>query len=200
MRGARSVIPRTASRLRNMRRQPTLPPDFSSADTAVWNRVAPYTMTSPERILACRRAVEYVVARRLPGAIVECGVWRGGSMMAIALTLLELGVTDRELWLYDTFVGMTEPTEADADVSGASATRLLATAAEGDEVWARSPLEEVRENALSTGYPAKSIGFVEGRVEETLPAQAPAEIALLRLDTDWYESTRHELTPLYPRL
>ena len=51
-----------------------------------------------------------------------------------------------------------------------------------------------------TGYPPERIHFVRGPVEETLPAGAPDEIALLRLDTDWYESTRHELEHLYPRL
>jgi hypothetical protein len=53
---------------------------------------------------------------------------------------------------------------------------------------------------LSTGYPADRLHLVQGKVEDTLPGAAPARIALLRLDTDWYESTRHELVHLYPRL
>jgi hypothetical protein len=67
-------------------------------------------------------------------------------------------------------------------------------------VWARSPLDEVRRNLLATGYPADRVRFVVGRVEDTLPDQAPESIALLRLDTDWYASTRHELVHLFPRL
>jgi O-methyltransferase len=53
---------------------------------------------------------------------------------------------------------------------------------------------------LGVGYPEEQIHFVEGPVEETVPGSAPAELALLRLDTDWYESTKHELEHLYPRL
>jgi hypothetical protein len=52
----------------------------------------------------------------------------------------------------------------------------------------------------TTGYPADKLVFVKGRVEDTLPGSAPAAVALLRLDTDWYQSTRHELEHLYPRL
>jgi O-methyltransferase len=58
----------------------------------------------------------------------------------------------------------------------------------------------VRQAVLSTGYDAARLHFVKGKVEDTLPAEAPPQICLLRLDTDWYESTRHELRHLYPRL
>ncbi len=67
-------------------------------------------------------------------------------------------------------------------------------------VWAYSALEEVKHNLLSTGYPAERISFIKGKVEETIPLNAPPQIALLRLDTDWYESTYHELVHLFPRL
>jgi hypothetical protein len=58
----------------------------------------------------------------------------------------------------------------------------------------------VREAVLSVGYPEEKIHFVQGPVEETLPENAPEEIALLRLDTDWYASTKHTLVHLYPRV
>ena len=61
-------------------------------------------------------------------------------------------------------------------------------------------LEEVRENMASTGYPLERIPLVNGPVERTVPEAAPAAICLLRLDTDWYESTRHELNHLFPRV
>jgi len=61
-------------------------------------------------------------------------------------------------------------------------------------------MEEARANVLSTGYPAAKMAFVKGKVEDTIPASAPRQIALLRLDTDWFESTYHELVHLYPRL
>ena len=157
-------------------------------------------MTTPPRVYALVRAVEYVAARGVPGAIVECGVWRGGSMMAAALTLLRLGVSDRELYLYDTFAGMPPPTEVDTTRSGERAADLLAQGDESSHIWAIASLEDVRAAVLSVGYSEARVHFVEGLVEETLPEAAPQEIALLRLDTDWYRSTKHELEHLYPRL
>ena len=176
------------------------PFDFDEADKELYRRVDPYTMTTPPRVYALVRAVEYVVARGVPGAIVECGVWRGGSMMAAALTLLRLGVTDRALYLYDTFSGMPPPSEVDTTRSGVRAADLLAQEDEDSHIWAIASLPDVRAALLSVGYPEQQIHFVEGLVEETLPAEAPEEIALLRLDTDWYRSTKHELEQLYPRL
>ena len=177
-----------------------LPIDFDDIDGELCRRVAPYTMTTPPRIYALRRAAEYVASRPVDGALVECGVWRGGSMMAIALTLLRLGVTDRELYLFDTFEGMTEPGDEDVKHTGERAADVLAGAGRDSHDWAIAPLDQVREAVLSVGYPEEKIHFVQGRVEDTLPAGAPPEIALLRLDTDWYESTAHEMKHLYPRL
>lgn len=177
-----------------------VPLDFEEHDREVWERVAPYTMTTPSRVYALVRAVEYVVAARVPGAFVECGVWRGGSMMAVALTLLRLGQTDRDLYLYDTFAGMTEPGTEDVRVTGEPAAELLERLPRASNEWAVATLEEVRSAMGGVGYPEERIRYVVGRVEETLPEHAPAEIALLRLDTDWYASTRHELEHLYPRL
>src|SRR5437763_9080827 len=103
----------------------SFPLDFEHADIELYLRVGPYTMTPPPRIYALARAVEYVSARPIPGAFVECGVWRGGSMMAIALTLLRLGITNRELYLFDTFAGMTVPSDQDVKHSGERAADLL---------------------------------------------------------------------------
>jgi hypothetical protein len=177
-----------------------LPIDFDETDAELCRRVAPYTMTTPPRIYALARAVEYVASTTSNGAFVECGVWRGGSMMAIALTLLRLDVTDRDLYLLDTFQGMTDPGEEDVKHSGERATDMLAESSRESHDWAVASLGQVREAVLSVGYPEERIHFVEGPVEETLPARAPEEVALLRLDTDWYASTKHSLVNLYPRL
>jgi O-methyltransferase len=178
-----------------------LPPDLTDEERATLEAVRPYTMTSVERIVALTQAVEYTHRTAIPGAIVECGVWRGGSMMAVARTLLEAGAADRDLFLFDTYEGMSAPTDADRDLDGQSASRLLdESSPDEDEVWCYAGTEDVRANVESTGYPAELLHFVEGKVEETIPDRAPGEIALLRLDTDWYESTRHELEHLYPRL
>lgn len=167
----------------------------------IYHRVAACTMTSPERIAAVCDAVSYVSKARIAGAYVECGVWRGGSSMAAALRLLELGESDRPFYLFDTFEGMPDPSEHDLRARDhAPAIGLLETSERGDKMRCFASIEDVRANMASTGYPQANITYCKGMVEETLPSQAPEQIAILRLDTDWYESTRHELENLYPRL
>jgi O-methyltransferase len=176
-------------------------PDFDSVHFEIFRQVQPYTLTSPERIVAVIEATRYITRRRIPGAIVECGVWRGGSMMAAARTLQSLGETDRELFLFDTFEGMAPPTDRDVDLDGQRAANMLATTEKKqDGVWVCVSLEDVQRAVGSVAYPASRIHYVRGKVEDTIPVNAPDQIALLRLDTDWYESTRHELEHLYPRL
>jgi O-methyltransferase len=183
-------------------RQSAFPSDFDDAIVNMILNVRPYTRTSPERLFALRQAVQYVVNTNIPGGIVECGVWRGGSMMAAAATLLMLGIKDRDLYLYDTYEGMTAPTLDDVDLNGVTAAHILEASKQNmeDSAWCYASLDDVRENLFSTGYPHDRLKFIKGRVEETIPLEAPEQIALLRLDTDWYESTMHELVHLYPRL
>lgn len=159
-------------------------------------------MTSPERIVSLVEAVKYVIKNNINGDIVECGVWKGGSMLAVARTLCQLGDRSRHLYLFDTFEGMTEPTAKDVDFTGYSASTLLDKSNKEDEtsIWCYAPIEAVTRILQSVGYEHEKIHFVKGRVEETIPEQAPQSIAILRLDTDWYESTYHELIHLFPRL
>lgn len=168
-------------------------------------RVEPFTMTDHLAIVGLIDAIDHIERAGVPGAVVECGVWRGGSSMAAALRLLGGGPPQRELWLYDTFEGMTAP--SDQDVRNRDGLRAVVEfdrkrRSHPDEhsAWyfADAPLEDVRTNLSSTGYPQELIRFVRGRVEETIPAAMPDSIALLRLDTDWYESTQHELEHLLP--
>jgi O-methyltransferase len=163
--------------------------------------VRPYTMTSVERMYGLYKATEYVVANRIAGDFVECGVWKGGSTMLMALALQHFGQANRHIHLYDTFRGMSRPEAVDRSYVGEDAQELWTQSNEGDvNRWCMAPLDEVRANVTSTGYPPDLVHYVEGKVEDTLPATIPEQIALLRLDTDWYESTRHELTHLFPRL
>jgi O-methyltransferase len=167
----------------------------------VIQKVKPFTMTSPARVAALCDAVAHVVRHGVQGDFVECGVWKGGSAMAAALRLMQLNAVGRPLLLFDTFEGMTPPSEIDrSGRSGFSAAALLKSAPEKSHIAARAPIEEVRQNMASTGYPPNLVHLVRGPVEETLPDRAPERIAVLRLDTDWYDSTRHELLHLYPRL
>jgi hypothetical protein len=176
--------------------------DLTDDERATVAAVAGRTMIQPYNVAQLCRCVEYVQRHWIPGAIVECGVWRGGAVMAILRTLLRLGATDRDVYLFDTFAGMSSPTEHDVSWQGERATELHAARGgqAGGSDWDRASLEDVKAGVLSVGYPPERIRFVRGKVEDTVPAQAPDKIALLRLDTDWYESTKHEFTHLYPRL
>jgi hypothetical protein len=164
-------------------------------------------MTGAARLAALVDAVRHVERNGIEGDFVECGVWRGGSVLAMALTLRDEGRTDRNLYLYDTFTGMTEPTERDVSDRDGSALDDWRAATERDErAWGEMfhpsivNEEAVRETVVRADYPQERFRFVVGPVEETIPDTAPERIALLRLDTDWYESTKHELQHLYPRL
>ena len=193
-------VHRAIRRLGYELRRPTA--GLHAAEVGLYNRVCRFTGTTPARVVGLVDAVKYVTKNRVPGSIVECGVWRGGSIMAVAWTLLELGDTSRDIYLFDTFEGMSEPTDKDRLPDGTLAAQVLAARGRTEEgnLWAYAPLEAVKRNVLSTGYPPEKIHFVQGKVEDTLPQAAPDQIALLRLDTDWYESTRHEMIHLYPRL
>lgn len=176
-------------------------PDLEPEFLALYARCAPYTLTSVERVYALWSAVAYVSRHGVGGDIVECGVWRGGSMMAAAHTLLSLGDRDRTLWLYDTYEGMSEPTARDVNRGDRAARRRWERERrDGHNAWNYAPLDDVRRNVSGTGYPEAQLRFVKGKVEETIPGTSPDRIAILRLDTDFYESTYHELVHLFPRL
>ena len=176
-------------------------PDFGVEDVKIVKIVEPYTMTSPERIFSFINAVDYVVNNKIKGDIVECGVWRGGSSMAAALRLLQNSENQRHLYLYDTFEGMSEPNENDVQYDGNDAESLLNKANKNvDPIWCYSTIDEVKNNMAKTNYPASKISYVQGKVEDTIPKVLPNEIAILRLDTDWYESTKHEMEHLFPLL
>ena len=159
-------------------------------------------MNSVERMYAVWQSVRHICRHGVAGDIVECGVWRGGSSMAAALTLLQEGAHDRRLWLYDTFEGMTEPSDQDISVYGLRAVERWdeIRSRRDDWVLAFASLADVRRNMASTGITADRLEYVCGPVEETIPGRVPERVAVLRLDTDWYASTRHELEHLWDRL
>ncbi|MFO0478776.1 MAG: TylF/MycF/NovP-related O-methyltransferase [Bacteroidota bacterium] len=176
--------------------------DMDEEFKPIFEKCKDFTMTSVERMYSLYKAVEYVVNNNIKGDFVECGVWRGGSAMIIAHTLLKFGVKDRSIYLYDTFEGMSEPTAVDIDYKGDVAKSILADNPNKvqDLVWCYSSVDEVKKNMYSTDFPSSQIYFIKGKVEDTLPNHLPSSICLLRLDTDWYESTKHELEHLFPIL
>ena len=170
--------------------------DLDDSTRAIVEGVRPYTLTPEDRVAALCGAVDYIVDNDVPGAIVEAGLWKGGSLMACARRLIDRGETSRELVGFDTFAGMTAPGELDIDFRGVPQEPQD----EGAQLPVGAGREDVLRRMLATGYPESQIHLVEGDVMQTIPAEAPEQIALLRLDTDWYESTRHELEHLFPRL
>lgn len=123
-------------------------------------------------------------------------------MMIAAKALLTRNDRSRDLWLYDTFEGMTRPTDADVSRSGVRALGkyLKRAGNDGGSNWCAAGIDDVRNNLISTGYPASKIRFVKGDVALTLRKETPDKISVLRLDTDWYESTKVELEILFPKV
>jgi O-methyltransferase len=168
---------------------------------ALYERCKDYSMTSAERLYALYKSIEYIVAGDIPGDVAECGVWRGGSCMLMSLALLELGSTERRILMFDTFEGHPQPTaDKDIDIWGNRGIDEWQAHVRNDERWAFVSVDEVRANLQATGYPVDRLMLIQGMVEETVPRHLPDQLAILRLDTDWYESTRVALLHLYPRL
>jgi len=182
-------------------------PDIALSDpefTQLYRNLATVTLTSPQLAYALRCATLYLSRSGVVGDIVECGVWRGGSMALTATTLLRAGDHERQLWLYDTFGWEWEPEGPhDGFVAAGRAPASAPAPAEPPPTSAKSSgtsKAEVLDLLTRTGYPAGKLHLVQGLVQTTIPAHAPDRIALLRLDTDLYDSTLHELEHLYPRL
>lgn len=168
-------------------------------------RQVPDVVASTEAMLALLRAVEHVVQHRIPGALMECGVYTGGNVELMIRALQHRGITDRHVYAFDTFAGMPRPEEIDDRGQGdelKTTWEAHRNAADGDagSNWMRASLDSVRKRITRLRYPDDRLHFVQGLVENTIPATIPDQIAILRLDTDFYSSTKHELEHLYPRL
>ena len=159
-------------------------------------QVLPYTMIGEERLFTLIEAVRYIARNRIGGDFVECGVWQGGAAMAMAWTAVENNISPA-IWLYDSFDGMPEPGDADRDFAGKSAQQWYDEIGPG---WCQAGEDDVRRNIGLVDYDADKWVIVGGLVEDTIPANIPEKIAILRLDTDWYDSTLHELNNLYDLL
>lgn len=179
-----------------------MPVEATISEKKLFDLCEPFTMTSVERLWAAASATKYVVKNNVPGAFVECGVWRGGSSMAMMGTLVELGELKRDFFLYDTFQGMTPASTLDIDQNGLDAQTLLERTpkSDGNNIWCVAGIEDVTTNLNLTGYPIEKVKLIEGDVMKTLSLESnlPSNIAILRLDTDWYESTKVELEVLFP--
>ena len=161
-----------------------------------------YSMTPYERLWALTYATKYVRTKKIPGAFVECGVWKGGNLILLSLLNEHYG-EKRKIYGFDTFPGMTEPTEYDHDIWGESAENILRNSVYKDgelSIHCFASLNLVKTIFKENNAP--NIDLVVGDVKDTLmvPENLPTSISILRLDTDWYESTKIELEVLYPLL
>ena len=178
--------------------------DFSDREKSVYRRSI--SVSSAEAVVSLIRAVEYLVHRPVPGAFVECGVYKGGNIEVMISALQHLKVDDRDIYLYDTFAGMPQPGALDDEGLDGHPLRLSWEAHRTDtdgragSNWMRASMEVVQRRLDRLRYPKRRLHYVKGMVEETIPKTMPEQIALLRLDTDFYSSTKHELNYLYPRL
>ena len=158
------------------------------------------TLLSCARLVSASLAVEYVVRSQIPGDLVECGVWRGGTSILMANKLKSL-YSDKILFMYDTFTGMTMPSSVDINTSsGENALDIFISKSRVDHnEWCFASYDDVLSN-LQRFDVVDIAKLVKGPVEKTLlePSNLPNQISLLRLDTDWYDSTLVELKVLYP--
>lgn len=161
------------------------------------------SMASYERLWATLMACKYSIDQNIEGDFVECGVWRGGNAL-IAAALFRLYGVNKKVYCFDTFGGMTPPTEKDRHASNnkSALEDFLKNQTDTHNEWCYASLEDVKNNFKQFGLLNENVVFVKGDVCKTLDIEEniPKTISVLRLDTDWYESTKKELEVLYPRI
>ncbi|MDB3889146.1 TylF/MycF family methyltransferase [Candidatus Pelagibacter sp.] len=160
-------------------------------------------MTSIPRLINTIKSCMYVVENNIPGDFVECGTWRGANGIVAKKVFEQMG-SKKKVWLFDTFEGMTAPTNIDVNsiTKKKAKTKYLKTKKKTHSEWCYASLDDVKKNFKSSNLNINSVIFVKGKVEETLKIKKnlPNKISVLRLDTDWYKSTKLELEILYPIL
>jgi len=161
------------------------------------------TLVSPERLWTTLMACKHAIEHKIEGDFVECGVWRGGNAM-VAAEMFKLYGVSKKIWLFDTYKGMTAPTDVDVSIAdGLAARNKYVSKKRGTHnEWCYASLDDVKNNFDQRDLLSENVVFVEGDVCQTLKDRrhVPTNICVLRLDTDWYESTKVELEVLYPRL
>jgi hypothetical protein len=153
-----------------------------------------HTMIGLRRLDQLQRCVEDVIHSRVPGDMIETGVWRGGASIFMRAVLRALGVTDRTVWVADSFEGLPPPDlkRYPQDIGDVAALHGLA--------YLAVSLEQVKDNFRAYGLLDDQVRFLKGWFKDTLPAAPVKRLAVLRLDGDMYQSTMQALDALYPKL
>jgi len=181
------------------------PIELEPADIEIVNYVRSnnLSMGSTQNLYATALACRYIVNMEIEGDFVECGVYRGGHSIIAAEIFKRFGA-NKKVFLFDKFRGMTEPGEKDFQLYSETPALLKYKAnKKQDHVsWAYSSLGEVRNNFHKLKLADSNVIFIEGDVLQTIPSNMKLfkSISFLRLDTDWFDSTKIELDFFYPIL
>ena len=179
------------------------PVETSVKDKELISTCLEYSMTSPVRMWSLVGALKYIETQNISGDLIECGVWKGGNLLLFDAYRKESKFR-RQIYGFDTFDGMSEPTEHDIDFLGLDAKIAMSNQKKSElvhNILAVCSLETVEKNLKKYGA-AEYTTLIKGKVEDSLMVSKnlPNKIAILRLDTDFYESTKIELEILYPLL
>lgn len=182
---------------------PEIPVEANEFERTLIAQCGQYTMTGPVRMWALIQSLKHVANERIHGDLVECGVWKGGNLALMRMFANFHQLTAKVIG-YDTFEGMPEATDYDVDFVGNFASAVMKSAPKDENIWnihAYAGIQQVENNLRSLDV-REGVRLIKGKVESTLtqPENVPDRIAVLRLDTDWYESTKVELEVLYPKL
>lgn len=160
-----------------------------------------FSMTSKIRQYALLNLLDYIFKKNIEGDMVECGTWLGGNLI-IFDHLKKKYNSKKKIFAYDTFVGMPRPTNNDKDFEGKSFLNNFEDLNKRYYSNKKFNLNIVKKNLLLNKVDLKKIKFIKGKVEDTLKNKEnlPSKISILRLDTDWYESTNASLYQLYSKL
>ena len=174
-------------------------PEISEENKILINSIGDYSLTPLVRRWNLIKSLHYINQNKLEGDIVECGIWRGGNLfLAKKIQDLYYKNIKRTFYGYDTFEGMPEPSVYD----GEKVVQIYKNFLKKGERWTEASLDDVENSIKKLFLSLDDFNLVKGKVEDTLinKKNLPSKISLLRLDTDFYESTKVELEILYPLL
>ena len=174
-------------------------PEIDEENKNLINFIDDYSLTPLVRRWILIKSLHYINKKKIDGDNVECGIWRGGNLfLAKKVQEKYYGNIKRSLYGYDTFEGMPQPSEHD----GLKANQVYTEFKNKQEPWTKASLEDVLSSSRKLFSNTDDFIFIKGKVENTLieKSNLPEKISLLRLDTDFYESTKVELDILYPLL
>ena len=159
-----------------------------------------YSMTNVERMWSLIQSFHHIRQESLKGDFVECGVWKGGNIILLKKLIQKFNLK-KNIYGFDTFEGMVEPSFYDVNYNNKSAKKMFDEHVEKKIGFAMCSLEDVKKN-IKKNTNIDNIFLIKGKVENTLrnKQKLPKKISILRLDTDFYESTKIELEVLFPRL